>query len=167
VANQIRPSFILPSSLIIDCVHGGSQTTRTSAAATGGGQRHRDVDFVTAVVGQLPDVHRINEAKVDDVDRDLGIEDLAQLVPDRLRVGRPVGQRRRLDRSVEHLLADGVGVLVVDPEEAEIGLHRVAAAERLVDEDDRAGGQRLLGAGRNLGGGYFSGEGAFALHGSV
>jgi len=59
------------------------------------------------------------------------------------------------------------GILIIDPKQAEIGLHRVAAAKRLVDEDDRAGGQRLLGAGRNLGDGDVAGEGSFALHGSA
>jgi hypothetical protein len=36
---QIRPSFILPSSLIIDWFHGGSQVIRTSARDTPGTRR--------------------------------------------------------------------------------------------------------------------------------
>ena len=62
-------------------------------------------------------------------------------------------------------LADGVAVLAVDAEEAEVGLHGVAAAERLVDHDLRAGGTAVLVAGGNLRGGDFAGEGAVALSG--
>ena len=112
-------------------------------AAAGGRERHGDVYLVAAVV-LLADVHRVDEAEVDDVHGDLGVIDLAELVPDGLGIGRAVGQRGGGDGLHGDGLADGVGVLAVEAEEAGRGLDGVAAAEHLVDEDGLVGEERLL-----------------------
>jgi hypothetical protein len=65
---------------------------------------------------------------------------------------------------IGRFLAEGVAVLGVDPEQPEVGLHRETPAERLVDHDLRAGGQRGLVTGRNLRGGDVAGKGAILGH---
>jgi 23S rRNA (cytosine1962-C5)-methyltransferase len=59
--------------------------------------------------------------------------------------------------------ADRVAVLAVDPEEAEVGLDGVAAAECLVNHHLGGGGQRGLVARGNLRGGDVAGERAVAV----
>ena len=101
--HRFHPSWSLAQSLIISSgSHGGSQTIRTSTPgharyvlqgvvdrvgevaaqrAARSGQRHRDRDCVVA--GQ-PDV--VEQAEVDDVDADLRVDDVAEEVPQRVRV---------------------------------------------------------------------------------
>ena len=59
--------------------------------------------------------------------------------------------------------ADRVAVLAVDAEEAEVGLHGVAAAECLVNHHRRVGGEEGLVAGGDLRGGDVAGEDAVAV----
>ena len=116
-----------------------------------------------AAVVLLGNIHRVDEAEVDDVDGDLGIKDLAQLRPHGLGVGRAVRKCAALDGLVLHRLADGVGVLAVETVQAGVSLDGVTAAEDLVDEDLGAGEQRVLVAGGDLRGGDFAAEDAFAV----
>ena len=75
------------------------------------------------------DAGLVDQAQVDDVDRDLRIEAGAQLAPhqllDRLVVG-AFGQFQRLRR----FLADGVGIAAGDAEQVAFDEHGVAAAKR-------------------------------------
>src|SRR5690606_18956941 len=80
----------------------------------------------------------VDQAQVDDVDRDLGVEAGPQLAPDQLLhrvVGGVLGQFQRLGR----LLADRVGVLPGDPEQVAFHEHRVAATQGLGDVAGGAG----------------------------
>src|SRR5258708_27284209 len=70
---------------------------RRAHAATGRGERHVDI-YLEAALVLLGDVHVIDEAEVDDVDGNLRVENLAQLVPDGLGVGRAASERGRGDR---------------------------------------------------------------------
>ena len=58
-APQISPSFILPSSLIIDWFQAGSQVMRTSAAATPGTSRIL-VLASSAIAGPMPQPGAVN-----------------------------------------------------------------------------------------------------------
>jgi hypothetical protein len=119
-----------------------------------------------AGVGDFLDVHRVNEAEVDDVDGDLGVEDLAELGPDGGGVGRAIGEGGGGDLGGGDGFAEGVAVFAVDAEEAEVGLHGVAAAEGLVNHHLGVGVERGFVAGGNLGGDDFAGEDAvFGGHG--
>ena len=51
--DQIKPSFIFPSSEIIDWFHGGSQVMRTSASLTPGTRRIFDLAS-SAIAGPMP-----------------------------------------------------------------------------------------------------------------
>ena len=90
----------------------------------------------------------VDEAEVHDVDRDLGVEAGAQLVPDDAvdvvvgRAGRQLGRAQRL-------LADRVAVGPRDAEQVALDVDREAAAERLRDVADAARPQLDLDAGRN------------------
>ena len=99
----------------------------------------RIVDFARAVVARL---HRrfVHQPEVDDVDRNLGVEARAQLLPHQLLdfvVGRAGGQFERLGR----FLADRVGILARHAEQIAFDEHGVTATERLRDVTDAARGQ--------------------------
>ena len=115
-------------------------------------------------VGDGLDIHRVNEAEVDDVDGDLGVEDVAELGPDGFRVGGGPGCSGGFGgRRGGDLLAEGVGIGAVNPEETKVGLHGIGAAECLVNHHRRAGVERGLVARGNLGGDDFAGEDAVTV----
>ena len=119
-----------------------------------------------AAVVLLGHVHRIDEAEVDDVYGDLGVIDLAELIPNGLGIGRAVGQRGGGDCLHGDGLADRVGVLAVEAEEAGRGLDGIAAAQHLMDEDGLIGEERLLVAAGDLGDGDLAGQDAVAFVGA-
>ena len=75
--------------------------------------------------------------------------------PDKINAGIPVNMT---------VLAERVAVAAVDAEQPEVGLHRVAAAEGLMDDDGCASGQQLPVTAGDLRGGDFAGEDAVSVH---
>src|SRR6185437_16209965 len=99
-----------------------------------------DVDLAPAVVEPLQRAG-VDEPELDDVDRNLGIEARAQLLPDELLdvlVAGAFGQFERRRR----LLAERVRVGAADAEQVAVDVDREAAAERLRDVADLARRQR-------------------------
>lgn len=139
---------------------------RGAHAAPGSGERHRDVDLVAALV-DLRDFHAVDQAEVHDVDGNLRIENFAHLIPDGGGIGRTVGECGGRDDLFGDRFADRVGILAIEPEKAGGGLHRVAAAEDLVDKDGVAFEKRVFIPAGNLGGGDFAGEDAVAVGGGA
>jgi hypothetical protein len=100
----------------------------------------------TALAGRVRmrlDAGLVDEAQVDDVDRDFRIEAGAQLAPHHLLDGIVVGIDGKFQR-LGRFLADGVGVETGDAEQVAFDEHRPAAAERLGDVTDAACRQRDL-----------------------
>ena len=135
-------------------------------AATRRGQGHGDFDAV-AVGGAFDglDLEGIDEAEVDDVHRDLGVEDLLEAVPDGF-VGGLAGVARMLggaDRAIgvglafvlgrirRHLFAEGFGVGALDAEHARVADDCEVAAEAVRDGHLGASGQHGGFAGRDDG----------------
>src|SRR5690606_16413284 len=97
---------------------------------------HAHLDQALAVVA-MGDVGLVDQAKVDDVYRDLGIEAGAHLRPHQPLDRGIVGALLQLQR-LRRLLADGVGVVAGDAEQVALHEHREAAAQRLGDVADAA-----------------------------
>src|SRR5690606_17872309 len=94
-------------------------------------------DRAAAVVAVLQ-VGLVDQAQVDDVERDFRVEAGAQLVPDHGLDFLVAGIVRKLQLG-GGFLADGVGILARDPEEVALHEHGVAAAQSLGDVADAAG----------------------------
>src|SRR6185312_5402004 len=107
--------------------------------AAGRGERELDVDLALAVLA-LFQAEVVDQAQLDHVHRDLRVEHGAQLVPGQLLHVGVGGVGRHLDRR-RRLLAQRVGVLARDAEQVAFHVHREAAAQRLRDVADLAGGQ--------------------------
>ncbi len=111
----MNPSWSRAASDIMSGFHGGSNTSsmsawRTSAmrlelaahvldqdrphAAGRRGERHLDADVALAVLLVGADRAVVDQAELDDVDRDLGVEDGAQQRPHAI-LERTLGRRRR------------------------------------------------------------------------
>src|SRR3569623_1246113 len=120
-----------------------------SHAAAGRGERHLDVDAVAAL-GQWHDVAFVDEAELDDVDGNLGVVAGGELGPYQFFVDAAVtAERGGVDGLVVAGLAERIGILAVDANQAAFDITGVAAAERLGDGLLLAGGQGHLRAGRD------------------
>src|SRR5690606_8920684 len=111
-------------------------------AASGGGQGHAHLDQALAVVA-MGDPGLVDQAEIDDVDRDLRIEAGAHLRPHQTLDLGIVGAFFQLQR-LRRLLADGVCVLAGDAEQVALDEDRETAAECLGDVAHAAGGQSDL-----------------------
>jgi hypothetical protein len=138
--------------------------------AAGGGEGHLDRDAMIAVLGRFQG-EVIDEAEVDDVDRDFGIEAGPQCVPNLLlqiiaRSGRCLLCRGLCVLDGE---AEGIGVLALDSEQAVHGPDGEGASEVLSDIDLRALRQGGGMAGRDLDGGTIALEldGTDFVHGGT
>ena len=86
-----------------------------------------------AAGGQRRDVAIVDQAQVDDVDRDFRVVARAQLVPDFLFQLLLRDRRAGAGGLGRRLQAERIGVLAFDAEHVAVHDHRVAAAERLRD----------------------------------
>lgn len=111
------------------------------------------------------DVHRIDQAEVDNVYRDFGIVDFFELIPDILGVRGAVFEGVGVNPMVGNGFADGIAVVGVDAIEAEISLHCETAAQRLVEINFRAGCKGVLVPTWDLRDGDVPTEDAFFGHG--
>src|SRR5271170_3669334 len=106
---------------------------RGAHAAALSRQRHLHFDFLGAVVGVLY-FHSIDEAEVDDIDGDFGIEAGLELLPyHRFKIA---AARRRHDAGIRRRFAERVGVLARDAKQPAVrgNLQGEGSAERLRDK---------------------------------
>ena len=109
----------------------------------------------------------VNQAEVDDVDRNFRVETLAQLIPDRFLVDD--ARSRRFEDFTAPLVAggllqtEGVQIFLRDARETLVGGDCVAAAEGLRDHARRAGGNGRLVSARDLNRFDIAGGGEFGV----
>src|SRR5690606_8526028 len=120
-------------------------------AAAGRGQCHADGNGALAL-GVAAEHAVVDQAQIDDVDRDLRIEAGAQLLPHQALDILVAGVLRQLQRR-RRFLADGVGVLAGDAEQVAFDEDGEGTAEGLGDVSGAAGRQRDLLALRHQNGG--------------
>ena len=142
----------------------GIRSNNRAHPATGSSEGHLDID-----IGALIDFRKdtvVNETEVDDVDRDLGIEDLLHLVPDLLFEG---GIREALGFLLllfffVWINAEGIGITRRDTGKPGGGGNGVGSSEGLGDYDGSSGGQGDGVAGGDLNRVDFAGKADFFVH---
>ena len=108
-------------------------------ATTRGGQRHLDLDPALPLV-VVQEVALVNQAQVDNVDRDLRVEAGAQLVPEHfldILVG-VIGRKFRQRRDYQD---NGIGIGAGNAEQVAFDIDGETAAQGLGDVPHLAGGQ--------------------------
>ena len=163
VPRHSSPASSRASSDIIDWFHGGSNTSSTSArstvgmhldllphvlrqdlahAAAGRRQRHLDLDDRARRSRRALDLALVDEAELDDVDRDLRVVAGAQLLPDQLLRYPPSVASSAARAPCSGSLPIASRVLAGDAEQVALDVDGEAAAERLRDEARPARAQR-------------------------
>ena len=133
-------------------------------AATGGGEGHLHVHLV-APFEAFAGFERINQSEIDNVDRDLGVENFFQCLPQDFGIDGAVGAGGMVGlRFFGDFLAEGVGIGPADAEHAVAGHDGEVAAEAVGDGHRFALGQGHGRALRDEGDFNFAGECAGFVH---